>query len=129
MFKENGQPKPVLDILHEHGYNWVRLRLFVEPTVRPNTLAYTIASARMAKEKGFKILLDLHYSDNWADPGKQHTPDAWVKLSHAATLQPGLRVHARYDCRVSKRRCSARHGADWQRDYAWDVMARRAPAR
>jgi arabinogalactan endo-1,4-beta-galactosidase len=82
VFKDNGQPKPVLDILHEHGYNWVRLRLFVEPTVRPNTLAYTIASAKMAKAAGFKILLDLHYSDNWADPGKQHTPDAWAKLSH-----------------------------------------------
>ena len=82
VFKENGQPKPVLDILHEHGYNWVRLRLFVEPTVRPNTLAYTIASAKDAKAAGFKILLDLHYSDNWADPGKQHTPDAWAKLTH-----------------------------------------------
>ncbi len=83
VFKENGQPKPALDILHDHGYNWVRLRLFVEPTVRPNTLAYTIESAHLAKSKGFKILLDLHYSDNWADPGKQHTPDAWAKLSHA----------------------------------------------
>lgn len=81
-FKENGHPKPVLDILREHGYNWVRLRLFVEPTVRPNTLAYTIASAQMAKADGFKILLDLHYSDTWADPGKQGTPVAWAKLSH-----------------------------------------------
>ena len=83
VFKESGQPKPVLDILHEHGYNWVRLRLFIEPTARPNTLAYTIATAQMAKDKGFKILLDLHYSDTWADPGKQQTPDAWAKLSHA----------------------------------------------
>jgi arabinogalactan endo-1,4-beta-galactosidase len=83
IFKENGQPMPVLEMLREHGYNWVRLRLFVEPTVRPNTLAYTIASAKMAKAQGFKILLDLHYSDNWADPGKQHTPEAWAKLSHA----------------------------------------------
>jgi arabinogalactan endo-1,4-beta-galactosidase len=82
IFKENGQPKPVLQMLREHGYNWVRLRLFVEPTVRPNTLAYTIASAKMAKAAGFKFLLDLHYSDNWADPGKQRTPAAWANLSH-----------------------------------------------
>lgn len=82
VFKENGQPKPALDMLREHGYNWVRLRLFVEPTVRPNTLAYTVASAKMAKAQGFKILLDLHYSDNWADPGHQATPAAWATLSH-----------------------------------------------
>ena len=82
VFKENGQPKPVLDILHEHGYNWVRLRLFVEPTERPYTLAYAIASAKMAEAAGFKILLDLHYSDTWADPGHQRSPAAWAKLSH-----------------------------------------------
>lgn len=36
----------------------------------------------MAKEHGFKFLLDYHYSDTWADPAKQFIPKAWEGLSH-----------------------------------------------
>ncbi|MGH9345169.1 MAG: glycoside hydrolase family 53 protein [Terriglobia bacterium] len=82
VFKDNGQAKPALQIFKDHGYNWVRLRLFVNPVSLPNNLAYTIASAQKAKALGFKLLLDLHYSDTWADPGKQYTPKAWANMSH-----------------------------------------------
>lgn len=82
VFKENGTPTPPLQILKEHGYNWVRLRLFVNPTKLASNLPYTIASAQMSKKLGYKILLDLHYSDTWADPGKQFTPAAWANMSH-----------------------------------------------
>jgi arabinogalactan endo-1,4-beta-galactosidase len=82
IFKENGQPKDVLAILREHHYNWVRLRLFHDPAASPNNLDYTIALARQAKAMGFQILLDLHYSDTWADPGKQFTPQVWSGLRH-----------------------------------------------
>jgi len=82
VFKENGVVTPVLEILKAHGYNWVRLRLFHAPTDLPNNLDYTIASAKAAKKLGFHILLDLHYSDTWADPAKQFTPKAWVGSSH-----------------------------------------------
>jgi arabinogalactan endo-1,4-beta-galactosidase len=86
VFKENGQPKDVLAILREHRYNWVRLRVFHDPTAAPdklpNDLNYTLALARRAKAMGFRILLDLHYSDSWADPGKQPMPAAWSKLRH-----------------------------------------------
>lgn len=86
VFKENGQPRDVLAILHEHHYNWVRLRLFhdpaANPTRLPNDLNYTLALARRAKEQGFRILLDFHYSDTWADPGKQFTPQSWSGMSH-----------------------------------------------
>lgn len=82
VFKENGQPKPVLEILKDHGYNWVRLRLFVHPTDLPNDLPYTIALAQRAKALGFHFLLDLHYSDTWADPGKQYVPQAWKNMNH-----------------------------------------------
>lgn len=83
IYKDDGKVEPPLQILKDHGYNWVRLRLFVHPTNLPNNLAYTIASAQAAKKLGFKLLLDLHYSDTWADPGKQYTPKAWAKLNHA----------------------------------------------
>lgn len=83
VFKDNGQPKPGLEIFKDHGYNWVRLRLFHTPTDLPNNLEYTLAMAKAAKKLGFHILLDLHYSDTWADPGKQFTPKAWTGFSHA----------------------------------------------
>ncbi len=82
-FKDNGHAKPGLEIFKDHGYNWVRLRLFHTPTDLPNSLGYTLAMAKAAKKLGFHILLDFHYSDTWADPGKQFTPKAWVGMSHA----------------------------------------------
>lgn len=82
VFKENGQPKPGLEIFKDHGYNWIRLRLFHTPTTLPNNLAYTIATAQAAKKLGFKFLLDYHYSDTWADPGHQIMPKAWEAMTH-----------------------------------------------
>lgn len=81
-FKEDGQTKPGLLIFKDHGYNWIRLRLFHTPTELPNNLAYTIALAKEAKKHGFKFLLDYHYSDTWADPGKQFLPKAWEGKTH-----------------------------------------------
>ena len=82
VFKENGEGKPGLQIFKDHGYNWVRLRLFHTPTQLPNNQEYTLALAKDARKLGFKFLLDLHYSDTWADPGKQFIPKAWVGKSH-----------------------------------------------
>lgn len=76
-FKDNGVVRPGLDIFRDHGYDWIRLRLFHTPTRLPNDLEYTIALAQEAKERGFKFLLDYHYADGWADPQKQPTPAAW----------------------------------------------------
>jgi arabinogalactan endo-1,4-beta-galactosidase len=82
VFKDNGQAKPGLQIFKDHGYNWIRLRLFHTPTQLPNSLEYTIALAKAAKQLGFHFLLDYHYSDTWADPGKQFVPKAWADKSH-----------------------------------------------
>ncbi len=91
VFKENGKPVDVLALLREHHYNWVRLRIFHDPAAAPdklpNDLPYTLALARRAKAMGFHILLDLHYSDSWADPGKQPTPAAWSKLKHKQLVE------------------------------------------
>jgi arabinogalactan endo-1,4-beta-galactosidase len=87
VFKDDGKPVDVLALLREHHYNWVRLRLFVDPSAAaadklPNDLDYTIALAQRARKLGFHFLLDLHYSDTWADPGKQFIPAAWKGLKH-----------------------------------------------
>src|SRR3954464_8529056 len=83
VFKENGEAKPGLQIFKDHGYNWIRLRLFHTPTQLPNNLRYTITLAQAAKKLGYKFLLDYHYSDTWADPGKQFVPKAWEGMTHA----------------------------------------------
>lgn len=86
VFKEDGIPKDVLALLREHHYNWIRLRLFQDPSAAPdhlpNDLKYTLALATLARKLGFHLLLDLHYSDSWADPGKQPTPVTWSRLNH-----------------------------------------------
>jgi len=91
VFKEDGQAKDVLAMLREHRYNWVRLRLFVDPAIAadklPNDLPYTLALAKRAKAQGFHLLLDLHYADSWADPGQQPTPEAWKKLKHKQLVE------------------------------------------
>lgn len=87
VFKDQGVPEPGLQILKDHGYNWIRLRLFHTPTTLPNNLPYTIALAQQAKKMGFKFLLDYHYADDWADPGKQPVPKAWQGKTHEQLVQ------------------------------------------
>jgi len=83
VFKDGGAARPGLQIFKDHGYNWIRLRLFHTPTQLPNSLEYTIALAKAAKGLGYRFLLDYHYSDTWADPGKQFIPKAWEGMPHA----------------------------------------------
>ena len=87
VFKDNDEAKPGLQIFKDHGYNWIRLRLFHTPTRLPNNLEYTIALAQEARKLGFKFLLNYHYSDTWADPGKQYIPKAWADKSHDELVQ------------------------------------------
>ena len=90
VFKEEGVARPGLEIFREHGYNWIRLRLFHTPSEHrdnmPNDLSYTIRLAGKAKEMGYRFLLCYHYSDSWADPGKQWAPKAWQAKSHEETV-------------------------------------------
>jgi arabinogalactan endo-1,4-beta-galactosidase len=85
-YRDNGAPGSAIDILRNHGVNWFRLRLFVNPNPASdpfvaNDLNYTIALAQRVKAAGAKVLLDFHYSDTWADPGKQYKPAAWSSLT------------------------------------------------
>jgi len=79
-FRSGGQPGDAIAILRAKGVNLFRLRLFVRPNyqdVQVNDLAYTIRLAQRIRAAGGALLLDLHYSDTWADPGHQTTPAAW----------------------------------------------------
>ncbi len=91
ILKDNGIPTPGLEILRRHGYNWVRLRVFVDPakaqTNLPNTLEYAIALTKRAKALGFKVEVGFHYSDTWSDRFHQITASAWQGETHAQLVQ------------------------------------------
>ena len=88
-FSDNGVQKDAIQILKDHGLNYVRLRIFNDPArdsgYSPGKgfcdLANTKKMAKRVKDAGMKLLLDFHYSDYWADPGKQYKPAAWKNLS------------------------------------------------
>ena len=86
VLKDNGVAKPGLQILRDHGYNWIRMRVFVDPaaarTHLPNDLAYSIALAKRAKALGFKVEVGFHYSDTWSDRFHQMPPAAWQTQTH-----------------------------------------------
>ena len=84
-FIEDGKVTPLLDILKNNGVNWIRLRLWVDPSEHDNwcNLSRTVAIAKRVKAAGFSFLLDIHYSDWWADPSQQTIPAAWQSLPHA----------------------------------------------
>ncbi|BDP43277.1 arabinogalactan endo-beta-1,4-galactanase (plasmid) [Deinococcus aetherius] len=77
----DGTVKPALQLVTDHGYNWVRVRLMVDPDGRYGLLQdlpYVKAVMQDAKGRGLKVLLDLHYSHWWTDPGNQWTPSRWA---------------------------------------------------
>jgi arabinogalactan endo-1,4-beta-galactosidase len=94
-FKDKGVEKDVLQILKSHGFNYIRLRIFNNPAAdsgySPKTgfcdLYHTKQMALRVKAAGMKLLLDFHYSDTWADPGKQFKPTAWKEMNMVQLTQ------------------------------------------
>ena len=84
----NGNPiTDMLGFFKQQGLNSMRVRLFVDPTKSGDIAAcqdldYVKALGKRIKDAGFSLMLDFHYSDTWADPGKQWTPDAWKTLTN-----------------------------------------------
>ena len=90
-YNENGtRITDMLDYLKSTGLNAMRVRLFVDPS-KANAedqgegvcqdLPYVLALSQRIKANGFKLLLDIHYSDTWTDPGQHSTPSSWTVAS------------------------------------------------
>lgn len=77
VFTDRGVAANPIAIMSYNGANWVRFRLWVNPPAGYSSLATDLALARSARRAGLRIFLDIHYSDFWADPGKQCIPAAW----------------------------------------------------
>ena len=97
----DGREASLVDILKNHGFNYIRLRTFVDPLADYGyasaascpgkaeayaDAAHTVAFAQQIKAAGMGLLIDFHYSDTWADPGKQVIPEAWRGLGSIDAL-------------------------------------------
>ncbi|MBR5797950.1 MAG: glycosyl hydrolase 53 family protein [Clostridia bacterium] len=93
-----------LDAFRANGVDFMRIRLWNDPrsaTGEPYLagtcdLDHYIRLAKLAKSRGYRLLLDFHYSDFWADPGKQVMPKSWQGL----TLDELCQAVYRFTCRV-----------------------------
>lgn len=80
-------------ILADGGMNTVRMRIWVNPEGGLNGLEYCLAAAKKYQKSGYKIYLDFHFSDSWADPNKQPPPAAWPTT--LAPLASTLRTYVK----------------------------------
>jgi len=111
---EDGAPQDIFQTLAESGVNYVRVRVWNDP-FDANGHGYgggncdTAVAAeigRRAAAHGMKLQVDFHYSDFWADPGKQFAPKAWQGMS------PAEKAEALYTFTLSSLRTIAAAGAD-----------------
>lgn len=77
-YHDGGATAPVERLLAARGANLVRLRAWVDPPAGYSTLESALILGRRAHDAGCDILLDLHYSDFWADQYSQSVPAAWA---------------------------------------------------
>jgi arabinogalactan endo-1,4-beta-galactosidase len=88
-----GRVRPAERIIAAEGANYLRIRVWVNPPAGYTDKSRALHLARRARRAGMKILLDPHYSDFWADPGKQPIPAGWP--TDLAGLAEKVRTYTR----------------------------------
>jgi arabinogalactan endo-1,4-beta-galactosidase len=83
----DGTEADTLQILKDNGMNYARLRVWLDPVDGYHGKDELLEMAVRLKDQGMKLLVDFHYSDNWADPGKQNKPEAWKALDFEQLTQ------------------------------------------
>src|SRR3569833_1652966 len=94
---DHGVKKDLFQILKDYKFNYIRMRVFVNPTSANgyahrrseafSDLEHTKKLAARAKAAGLGILLDVHYGDTWTSPGPQEKPVAWQNYNFAQLTQ------------------------------------------
>ncbi len=85
-YRVHGEPRDLVELLLENDLSLVRLRLWHAPTDHWHGLGSTLDFAERTAAAGCDIMLDIHYSDTWADPGHQTKPAAWEGLPFPALV-------------------------------------------
>jgi arabinogalactan endo-1,4-beta-galactosidase len=91
-YDATGKAQECIALMKALGMNTIRLRVWVNPSPTWNNTADVVAKALRAKSLGMRIMIDFHYSDFWADPGKQTKPTAWAGKDLAG-LKTALAEH------------------------------------
>ncbi len=76
-----GVPGDALQVLKDHGLNYARLRVWLDSPDGYHGKQQLLEMARRLHQKDIPLLVDFHYTDTWADPGKQPKPAAWQGLT------------------------------------------------
>lgn len=80
-YTQDGQQMEGMKLLQTLGMNTIRLRVWVNPTDGWCNKEDLLVKAKRADSLGMQLMIDFHYSDWWADPGKQDKPTAWINLN------------------------------------------------
>ena len=99
-YYDNGEERDLLAIMKSYDVDTIRIRLWNDPWSETgesygaweNDLKTSLEIAKRVTAAGFGVLLNFHYSDFWADPGKQIKPKAWQKLRGEA-LETAVYLH------------------------------------
>ncbi len=105
----NGKESDIFTILKNHGFNSIRLRTFVSPKAKYGYAAsgcghdseaygdkdHVVAFAKKVKAAGMGLLVDIHYSDVWADPGKQIIPERWRNVNNANAMADSVYAYTK----------------------------------
>ncbi|MEJ5202677.1 MAG: arabinogalactan endo-1,4-beta-galactosidase [Anaerolineales bacterium] len=96
-YDRHGNPKDALSILREYGLNFARLRVWANSPDGYHGKSQLLDMAKRLEAHGIKLLVDFHYSDSWADPGKQYKPKAWESFNFEE-LQQAVYEHTLEFC-------------------------------
>ena len=99
-YDNSGKETECLALLKSIGFNAARMRVWVQPTNKNGygpwcDKADVVAKAKRAAALGYKIMIDFHYSDNWADPGQQRKPEAWDNFTTIEQLATAAYDHTK----------------------------------
>lgn len=91
---KNGEVTETTKLMKEYGMNATRLRVWVNPRDGFSSPEDVLKMAKRSQELGMPVMIDFHYSDWWADPGKQNPPEQWLGMNLEQTCR-ALAEHTR----------------------------------
>lgn len=105
-YNNKGELTENTKLMKQLGLNAIRLRVWVNPEDGWSSPRDVLEMALRAKREGMALMINFHYSDSWADPGKQYPPKAWAELDYRH-LKQALARHTEATLRLLKQ-----HGVD-----------------
>lgn len=93
-YNYKGEERETTALMKELGLNAIRLRVWVNPQGKGAwcNKEDVLVKAKRAHDLGMDIMIDFHYSDSWADPGKQPIPAAWANHKYKQ-MQKDVAAH------------------------------------